>query len=49
MNRKRIDKRRKTVIRMKKYDLGDLLEYVRKNVKPRPRLNVIKWMEKHGR
>lgn len=49
MNLTKLAKKRKTNVRVKKYDLRDLLEYVEKNMEPHPRLNVVKWMEKHGR
>jgi hypothetical protein len=33
----------------KSFDPIEILEYFKKNVKPRPYLDVVKWMEKHGR
>lgn len=43
------NKKKKIITREKIYDLRDMLEYIEKNVKPRPHLDVVKWMEKHGR
>jgi hypothetical protein len=42
-------KKRKINSEAKIYDLIDILEYVEKNMKPHPRLNMVKWMAKHGR
>jgi len=50
MNLKSLVKKRKPAKRIKKiHDLRDLLDYVEKNMKPHPRLDVVKWMAKHGR
>jgi len=43
-------KRKAVKINAVKYcDPNEILEYFKKNVKPRPHLDVVKWMEKNGR
>jgi hypothetical protein len=49
MQTKKITKKRKINVRIKKYDLREMLEFVDKNMKAHPNLNVVKWMEKNGR
>lgn len=48
MKPKKNSKKRRISLQVKKYDLADMIEYVKKNVKPRPHLNVVKWIEEHG-
>jgi hypothetical protein len=45
---KTVKKRKIINVRIKKYDLREMLEFIEKNVKPRPDLDVVKWIEKNG-
>jgi len=33
----------------KKYTITEMLEFIKKHCKPDPKLNVVRWMAKHGR
>lgn len=47
--RKTTKKKIRKICISKYYDLNEMIEYFRKNIKPRPNLDVVKWMEKNGR
>lgn len=49
MKKKKMNKAGKSGVKIKKYDLANLLEYVEKHMKPHPHWDVVKWLEKHGR
>ena len=49
MNTQKIVGKKKKNLKVKKYSLREMLEYVEKNFEKHPNLNVVKWMEKNGR
>ena len=50
MKTKQEVKKRAIKVRIgKSIDPNEMIEYFRKNVKAKPHLDVVKWMEKNGR
>lgn len=47
--RNKIAKREKIIKVKKCVDLEEMIAFIEKNVKPRPNLDVVKWMAKNGR